>query len=102
MQLQRRLHRVHEYRFLSVVMLFGQVKLPAEHAAHQFEKKRFFAGEDMEKGALPDARRSSDFGGRGFGVAFFQKERHCRAQHFLLGQKATGLFPPRHVITSLS
>ena len=30
-------------------MLFGQVKLPAEHAAHQFEKKRFFAGEDMKK-----------------------------------------------------
>ena len=81
-------------------MLFGQVKLPAEHAAHQFEKKRFFAGKDMEKRTLPDTRRCGDLGG--LGVAFLQKERHCRAQHFLLGQKATGLFPPRHVITSLS
>ena len=87
---------------MPVVVLFGQVKLPAEHAAHQFEKKRFFAGKDMEKRTLPDTRRCGDLGGCGLGVAFLQKERHCRAQHFLLGQKATGLFPPRHVITSLS
>ena len=83
-------------------MLFGQVKLPAEHAAHQFEKKCFFASEDMEKRALPDSRRRCDLGGCGLGVAFLQKERHCRTQHLLLGQKAAGLFPPRHVITPLS
>ena len=56
----------------------------------------------MEKRALPDSRRCGDLCGCGLGVAFLQKERHCCAQHLLLGQKAAGLFPPRHVITSYS
>ena len=42
----------------------------------------------MEKRTLPDTRRCGDLGGCGLGVAFLQKERHCRAQHIPGGDAA--------------
>ena len=69
---------------MPVVVLFGQVKLPAEHPLHQLQQQRLLTGKNMEERALPDARRLCDLAGGGSGVALFQEQRHRCPQYLLL------------------